>query len=78
MEDMGVDHGGFYVFVPEKLLNSADVVSVLEEVGCEGVTEGVRGNVFVYFGSFCSLFDSFLQVGFMDVMAARFTCYGVG
>jgi hypothetical protein len=26
LKDMGVDHGGFYVFVPEQFLNGADVV----------------------------------------------------
>ena len=29
LEDVGVDHGGFYVFVSEELLHGADVVAVL-------------------------------------------------
>ena len=29
LEDVGVDHGGFYVFVSEEFLHSADVVAVL-------------------------------------------------
>ena len=40
LEDVGVDHGGFYVFVSEKFLDGANIVSVLEEVGGEGVPKG--------------------------------------
>ena len=69
-EDVGVDHGGFYVFVSEEFLNGADVVVVLQEVGCEGMTKGVRGDVFVNFCKPRSLFDGFLYDGFMQVMAA--------
>ena len=29
LEDVGVDHGGFYVFVSEEFLYGADVVAVL-------------------------------------------------
>ena len=34
---MGVDHRGRHVLVAEKLLHSADVVPVIQEVGGEGV-----------------------------------------
>ena len=40
LEDVGVDHGGFYILVSEQFLYGADVVSVLEEVGGEGVPKG--------------------------------------
>ena len=46
---MGVDHGGFYIFVAEELLDGANVVTGLQEVGGEGVSEGMGGNVFVDF-----------------------------
>ncbi len=38
---MGVNHGGFEVFVAEEFLDGADVVAVLEEVGGEGMAEYV-------------------------------------
>jgi hypothetical protein len=38
---MGVDHGRLDVFVPEQFLNGPDVVPLLQEVGGEGVAEGV-------------------------------------
>lgn len=50
---MGVDHGGFDVFVSEEFLNRADVVSALEEVCGEGVAEGVGGDSFFELGDFC-------------------------
>ena len=38
LENMSVDHGGFYIFVPEEFLDSANVVSVLQKVGGETVS----------------------------------------
>ena len=37
---MGVDHGGFDILVPKQLLDSADIVAILEEVGSEGIPKG--------------------------------------
>jgi hypothetical protein len=33
LEYMGVDHSGFDILVPKQLLDSADIVTVLEQVG---------------------------------------------
>ena len=41
--DVGVDLGGEDALVPEHLLYGAEVGSVLDEVGGEGVAEGVGG-----------------------------------
>jgi hypothetical protein len=41
VEDVGVDHGGLDVAVTQQLLDGADVVPLLEEMGGEGVSEGV-------------------------------------
>ena len=41
--DVGVDLGGEYALVAEHLLHGAEVGSVLDQVGCEGVAECVRG-----------------------------------
>ena len=46
IENMGIDHGGFDVLVAEQLLNGADIVAVLEQVGCKGVPEGVACSSF--------------------------------
>src|SRR5690606_21035145 len=42
VEHVGVDLRGGDVLVPEQLLDGADVVAVLEQVGGEGVAQRVR------------------------------------
>lgn len=69
---MGVDHGGFDVFVPEAFLEGADVAAVLEEVGGEGVAESVRGDRFVYFCLLRGFADGFLQDAGVKVAALLF------
>jgi hypothetical protein len=44
LEDVGVDHGGLDALVAKELLNGADVVAASEQVGGEGVPEGVAGD----------------------------------
>ena len=39
---MRIDHGRVHVPVAQQLLDGADVVAVLEQVGREGVPQGVR------------------------------------
>jgi hypothetical protein len=43
VEDVGVDHGRLHALVAEELLDGADVVAVHQEVGGEGMAEGVAG-----------------------------------
>jgi len=47
VEHMSVDHGCFDVFVTEQFLDCANVVAVFQQVGGEGMTEGVRGDAFL-------------------------------
>jgi hypothetical protein len=42
---MGVHHDGLDVFMTEELLNGPDVIPVLQEVGREGMAEGVAGGM---------------------------------
>ena len=67
---MGVDHGGCGVFVTQQFLNSSYVVAVLEEVGGEGVAEGVGCDAFVYLGKKGGRSNRFLKGSFMDMVAA--------
>jgi hypothetical protein len=68
LEDVGVDHGGFDVFVSEEFLNRSDVVTVLKEMSGETVAKGVRGNPFLNSGESGGFFDGFLKGGFVDVV----------
>ena len=78
LEDVGVDHGGFYVLMPEEFLYGSYVVAVLEEVGGEAVAKGVGGDAFFNLCKSCGLFDSSLQGGFMNVMAAHDAGFFIG
>jgi hypothetical protein len=42
IQNMGVDHGGPDIFMTEQLLNRPEIISVLQEVGCEGLLEDGR------------------------------------
>lgn len=53
-----------------KFLNSSDVVTGFKKVGGKGVSQGVAANGFVDVGGFGSGPDSFLQAGFIHMMAA--------
>jgi hypothetical protein len=58
---VGVNHGGFDIFVTEEFLNGTDVVAVLEQVGGEGVAEGVATAMFRDFGTADGISNGFLD-----------------
>jgi hypothetical protein len=70
VEHMGVDHSRADVAVAEELLNGADVVTVLEEVGGKAVAEGVAARVLVDAGVADGLFDGALEGGFSGMVPA--------
>src|SRR5712664_3925936 len=73
VEDMRVDHRGTDVAVTEALLDGADVVVGLEQVGREGASEGVgRGELGNARGTDGVLHGA-LENGFMEMMAPPLT-----
>ena len=70
LKNVSVDHGGFDILVAEEFLDSANVVTGLEEMGGETVAKGVRGDVFVDFCEVGGFSDGFLFGGFAKMMAA--------
>ncbi len=77
VEDVGVDHGGFEAFVAEEFLDDADVVALDEEVGGEGVAEGVAGDAGVEAGELGGDGDGFLEDGFVEMVAAELVGFEV-
>ena len=71
VEDVGVDHGGGDVAVAEELLDSANVVAGLEEVGGEGVAEGVAAGRLGDFGGLAGRVEGTLEHGFVQVVAPQ-------
>jgi hypothetical protein len=49
-QDVGVDHGGADVFMPEEFLDGADIIAGLEQMGCKGVAQGVAGDALLEAG----------------------------
>ena len=47
-QDVSVDHRRADVFMPEKILNSSDVVSVFKQMCRKAVTEGMAGDALLY------------------------------
>ena len=43
IQDVGVDHGGADIMMPEKLLDGADVIAILQQMGGKGMPEAVAG-----------------------------------
>ena len=43
VQDVRVNHGRLHALVAEQFLDGADVVSILEQMGCEGMAQGVTG-----------------------------------
>jgi len=40
-QDVGIDHCGTDVMMTKEFLNGADIIALFEEVGSEGVAEGM-------------------------------------
>ena len=68
---MGINHGGFDVFMSEQFLDGADVISVLKQMSGKGVSEGVGSDTFVYSGNARGYSDCLLQGCLMDMMPSR-------
>lgn len=68
---MGVDHGGFDIFVAEEFLDGANVVARFKEVGGETVAEGVACGVFVNACFANGFFDRLLEGAFAHVPATH-------
>ncbi len=66
---MGVDHGGLDIFVAEEFLDGADVIVVFEQVGGEGMAEGMAGDALVYTSRYGGCADGPLQAARIQVVA---------
>lgn len=70
VEDVGVYHGGGDVFVPKKVLDSADIVTAGQKMGGKAVAEGVGANMLVDADGSHGFFDGPLEAAFMEMVSA--------
>ena len=71
IEDVGVDHSGADVVMAEELLDGANVVTRLEQVGREAVTKAVAGCALGDAGFEQSGVERSLHHGFVEVVAPQ-------
>jgi hypothetical protein len=65
---VGVDHGGFDIFMSQEFLHRSDIVPILEQVGGEGMAKGMGGDRFIDFRSAGRSFDRSLKVRFVQMV----------
>ena len=65
---MSVLHRGIDVFMAKQFLDGANIVAVLQQVRCKGVTKGVAACGLGYPGFTAGFFDRLLQDGFVEVV----------
>jgi hypothetical protein len=71
VEDVGIDHGGIDVGMAEKFLDGADIVTGFQQMGGEGMAQGVAADGFLDASLAGGATDLLLQAGFVHVVAAE-------
>ena len=77
VEDVGVNHRGTDIPVTQQLLDRPDVVSVLEQVGGERVTECVAGAMLFDAGQSHCFFHGALKDGFVQMVPTPNSGFGI-
>jgi hypothetical protein len=62
---VGIDHGGFDIFMPQEFLHGADIVAVLQQVGSEAMAKGMAADPFANACLQDSLLERLLQATFV-------------
>src|SRR4030095_11132121 len=70
IQDMGIDHGGLHVLMPEQFLHGPNIVAGFQQLRSERVPKGMAGDVFGDPGQAGRGAYRFLQTAFIQVMAA--------
>ena len=70
--DVGINHRGGNIFVPEEFLNGPDIITILQQMRSKTVPESMTACRFGDPGGPNSLLDGILQVSFCDVVPAFF------
>jgi len=74
VEDVGVDHSSADVLVPQQFLHGADVVAIFQQVGGEGVAEGMGSDVLLDASELSRFADGLLEAALVEVVPAGDPC----
>jgi hypothetical protein len=77
MKDMGIDHRGFDVAMPQQLLDGSNVRAAFEQVPGKRMAERMARSSFCETSHRHGIPDGFLHQGFVNVMAALLLSPGV-
>jgi len=66
LHGMGINHRRFQIAVPQQILNGANIIVRLQQVGCKAVPECMRRCLLGDLRLIHCLFYRFLQVRFMS------------
>ncbi len=71
LKHVGVNHRRTHVLVPQKFLHGTDVVTILKQVGCKTMAEGVTTDALGDARFLSGLLDRALQSRRIEMMAAH-------
>ena len=78
IQDVSINHRGANVAVPQKLLHGPDIISVLEQMRGERMTECVTSGWLKYMRFDSCFLESLLEDGFVKMMPMLITVDPVG
>lgn len=67
VEDMGVNHGGLHVLVPQEFLHCPDVVAAIQELRGKRMSKGMACGTFQFY-SFCFNHSTKASILFADTL----------
>ena len=77
VQNVGINHCRFHILVAEESLDSANIMTLLQEVGGEAMAESVRGDVLVDARHFGCISNRRADGAFVQMVAARDAGAGV-
>jgi hypothetical protein len=73
VQHMGIGHCGSHILMSKKLLDGANVITILQQVSGERMAESMASRPLGETSLFHCLFECFLQNGFIYMMPSFFT-----
>ena len=74
VQDVGVNHCGFYISMPKQFLNCPDIRAAFQKVSGKGMAECVAAGVFIDAGFYYRKFYGSLQKRFIYMPSSLLTC----
>ena len=73
IQNMGINHGCSYIFMPKQLLHCTNVISVLKQFRREAMPESMAADNFVDASQSPGFFDGFIEAAFVNVVTSSYS-----